>query len=82
MLRKIRVAALAIGLSLVIAYVVLVAISPATQLVIPDNKLVIDGMVSNPLDLTYEELLAMPATTVTAPLICVQNQSGVGSVPS
>jgi len=38
-------------------------------------------MVSNPLQLTYEELLAMPATTVAAPLICVQKQEGIGAVP-
>lgn len=81
MLRKFRVAALGIALVLVTSYVLLVATTPAAPAPAADNRLVVDGMVSNPLDLSFEKLRAMTPTTVTAPLICVMNQEGIDVEP-
>lgn len=39
--------------------------------------IVVDGLVSNPLDLTYDDLLAMPSKTVTAKLWCVDDPTGI-----
>ncbi len=81
MLKKVRVVAAAIAILLGIAYVLVVAISPAESILPPDNKLVVDGLVENPIEITYDELLSMPSVTVTAALICVQNQEGIGAEP-
>lgn len=87
MLKKPHVVVVVVALLLIILYVFVVAISP-TGFALPsenaDNlpeKLVVDGLVSNPMTITYEELLAMPSAAVTAPLICVQNPTGGGVVP-
>ncbi|WP_308466819.1 molybdopterin-dependent oxidoreductase [Rathayibacter soli] len=43
----------------------------------PNNwKLRIDGMVENPVDLTFAQLLALPLTEHTATLTCVSNEVG------
>jgi DMSO/TMAO reductase YedYZ molybdopterin-dependent catalytic subunit len=39
--------------------------------------IVVDGLVSNPLNLTYDELLAMPSKTVKAKLWCVDDPTGI-----
>ena len=43
-----------------------------------DWTLVVDGLVQNPLNLTLDEILAMPSTTVTAKLQCVGDPGGGG----
>lgn len=45
----------------------------ATPALLPQRKLVLDGMVKTPLTLTVDDLRAMPSTTLTAVLQCAGN---------
>ncbi|WP_367834425.1 molybdopterin-dependent oxidoreductase [Vulcanisaeta sp. JCM 16159] len=49
----------------------IVQIGPTPQVNIGSYMLVIDGLVNNPLNLTYSELTSMPTTTIIDTLQCV-----------
>lgn len=76
-----------IAIALLAALVIIDAsTSPAGQsvdLVNVDNvswNLTVDGVVRNPLNITYQELLAMPSITKRAVLVCVDDVSGMNAI--
>ncbi|ADY00523.1 oxidoreductase molybdopterin binding protein [Vulcanisaeta moutnovskia 768-28] len=51
----------------------IVQIGPTPQVNIGNYMLVVDGLVNNPLNLTYSELTSMPTTTIIDTLQCVSD---------
>ena len=86
MVNKILVAGM-IAAALLVAFVVIdVTAAPAGQAADLENAdntnwdLTIGGIVSNPLRITYQELLAMPSVTKRAVLVCVDDTSGMYAI--
>jgi len=49
--------------------------SPASTTPVPEGLLIVDGLVQHSLNLTLEDLIAMPRTTVNAALYCVDRSN-------
>ena len=49
--------------------------SPASTTPVPEGLLIVDGLVQHSLNLTLEDLVAMPRTTVNAALYCVDRSN-------
>jgi len=63
-------------LSILASGIILPAISHSAETEISSNNLVIDGLVSNPLNLTYAEVESLPQVSEIALLKCVYAPSG------